>query len=366
MDSRIPHILSWGATETIYLLLNKLQNYGANFLSQELPDRNNYWTSLYFDSKAGFRELCSKLQQFDSQIQIPQGFACGSLNEALEILRWFYSHRTPCVIKASSGVSGFGNVFIYGDSFEKTFKDVASYVKNSIQELPYFTSDIIIVEEMVISNPLKLKNSCICSNSPFMSGFISPDGEMKIIGGGIDIRNEQCYYVGAELGKEGEFSKVSDVLNPIMYKIGKAISEYGYRGHWGVNFVLSKRGMPIAIELNARRCGESHVYAIAKRIYGEEWIKLCYAITRFPYYIQPAPDVSIDSILHIFERTNAVYKKDDVMAIPTQVSWLHQKYPGIGYVLFGPNKSLVKSTEEFLLNQFLNVGIKGINGQHPN
>lgn len=355
------HFLPWGATESVYLLLETLQERGADIVSEELPSRDYYWTSLHFDSKVGFRELCASLRQIDSRIQIPTGFTCNSLSEAIELLRWFYARRTPCVLKASMGVSGFGNVFLYGELFEQSFDNVAAYVKDAIRELPYFTHGAAVVEKMIITESSDIPASQLCPSSVFMNGVILSDGGVEIVGGGAEIRDKRCYYVGAEVGKDTLLDSVVTTLEPIMYRIGEAISEHGYRGQWGVDFVISTSGIPIAIELNARRCSSSHVYAMVKRFYGKEWMSACYAISRLPYYVQVAPEVSIDAVLCAFEKTNAMYKKDRILAVPTQVSWLHQTHPGIGYTLFGTNKSRVKSAECYLRKRLSAHGIQDSN-----
>ena len=349
------YFIPWGATESVYKLLDALQTQHQNFVSEELPERKHYWSSLHFDSKVGFREMCSQLAKYNDNILIPKGFTCSTFNEAMEIISWFYYQNKPCVLKAASGVGGFGNVFLYEDMYKQSLDDVISYVKNMIRELPYFTNGAAVVEELVVSDSFAGKNSC--SRSVFMSGQILPTGIIKIIGGGGDIRDENCYYAGAELGVGSPLSQFTDTLIPIMRLIGEAISTHGYRGHWGVNFMLSRNGTPIAIELNARRCGESHVYALAQRVYGDDWMSNRYILSRFPRALRSAYSSSIEPVLDAFTKTNKNYSLDTVLCVPCQTSWLNRTSPGISYMIFGPKRNTVLKVEEYLLEQLSIVGL---------
>ena len=350
----------WGATKELYLLVDEFRRRNVTLITEELPERDNYWSCSYIDSKVGFRELCTKLRTHSPVIQIPEGFTCDSLVDALEILRWFYSRGLPCVLKSSSGVGGFGNVFLHDELLQQPFETVVDYVMGAVEAIPYFRSGPVLVEELIVSDMMPRSSAMPgCTSSVFMSGVILSGGELTIIGGGVDMRDSQCHYVGAELGKDTYLENIGDYLLSSMKKIGETIASYGYRGHWGVNFMVSKTGAPVVIELNARRCGESHAYALAERLYGEEWRSDSYIITRFPYPVLSNPDVSVPLLLQAFDSTNAIHKRNGVLTVPTQVSWLHDKAnPGIGYVVIGATRDLVKSAEHHLHEQLTSVGIK--------
>lgn len=350
----------WGVTEQAYLLADEIERRSIDLLSRELPERNSYWSCQYIDSKVGFRELCTKIQRRNPIVQIPKNFICDSMSDALETLRWFHSRGVPCVLKASSAVGGFGNVLLDDSLLRQPFEKLVTYITETTRGLPYFKSGPVVVEELIGSSTVPGTPSAAgCASSLFMSGIILPDGALQIIGGGIDMRDDQCHYVGAEIGASTPLDHLGDRILPSMQQIAESIACYGYRGHWGVNFMVSQDGVPTAIELNARRCGESHAYALAERLYGEDWRMNCFAVTRFPYPIQFNPNASISCLVEAFEKTNSACRKRGVMAVPTQVSWLHHEAdPGIGYVVIGTDKGLVKSAEQALHEQLAIVGIE--------
>jgi hypothetical protein len=277
----IVHFLPWGATEDVYILLNRILEKNPQVISQELPLIDDYWTSLYYDSKIGFRELCKDLQKTNLQINIPKGYSCGTLKEALAIIRGLHKKGRACVLKANSGSGGFGNVFISKQWLNAPFQKVTEYINESIEELPYFKTGTILVEEFVeVPSPIAGKDSNI--HSCFMSGCITEDGNMKVTAGGIDIRDKYNYYSGARLGKTVFPKELWSKLESIMHIMGHAIASNGYRGQWGVNIMVTKDGLPVMIELNPRRCGESHIHGLEKRLYGEDWMETSFVLSRLP------------------------------------------------------------------------------------
>lgn len=352
----VTYLRPWGATKQMYLLADEITNRGLRLSFDELPKRNDYWSCTYIDSKIGFREMCVGLQDKTPSIRIPRGFTCDSFANSLEVLRWFHAKRVPCVLKASSGVGGYGNVFLREELLHQPFEQVEKFVCEATKTLPYFRTGAAIVEEMISPAAPQGMSSPACARSVFLSGLVQANGELKIVGGGTDIRDSQCNYAGAEIGKENLLDAVADVAKTVMYEMGNTIAGYGYRGHWGVNFIVST-ATPVAIELNARRCGESHAYAIAERLYGATWMSDCYAITRLPIRVQVEPSVSIGSALHAFERTNRRCKKRGILAVPTQVSWLCQASPGLGYVILGTSQEAVRAVERDL---HVELAIEGI------
>jgi hypothetical protein len=355
----IVRLLPWGATDGLYALLGEFSRRGLEVVCDELPERNNYWTSQYFDSKVGFRIECEKLFSVNPSLQVPKGFACASFREAMEVLRSFHFQHKPCVVKAASGVGGFGNVFVTGEWLLRSYDDVLTYVKANIKDLPYFGSSATVVEEFVTPEAATEGTPPGLPRSIFMSAVNSSCGETEIIGGGVDIRSRFGYYAGAELGRETALVPYQALIRDIMQCIGEHMARYGYCGHWGVNFVVSSGGIPKAIELNARRCGESHVYAMAKRLFGDDWMSECYILSRFPWSVEIMPGGCVDSILDAFEETNRFLKSSDVLAVPTEVSWLQSPAPAIGYALFGNNRTNVMLGEQHLQSRLVMHGIKG-------
>jgi hypothetical protein len=145
-----------------------------------------------------------------------------------------------------------------------------------------------------------------------------------------------------------------------MLQVCEAAMCYGYCGHIGVDFLLDESGVPQILELNPRRCGESHVYDLAIKLYGPTWSSSRIVLTRLPMYVEAAENWRLAGILEAFDRVNQRHGGDGVLAIPTCVSWLRLVPPGLGYVMFGPHNAAIAAAETSLLEL---LTLEGIHGQ---
>ena len=64
-------------------------------------------------------------------------------------------------------------------------------------------------------------------------------------------------------------------LNLKIKHIGKIIanrySKLGYKGFFDIDFIVSKSGIPYPIETNVRRTGGTHVFDMARYLFGKKW-----------------------------------------------------------------------------------------------
>ena len=344
------HFVTWGGTQGAYALLEKIENYTP--CVAELPKQSNFWTITEYDSKIGFKKLCKNLQ-----LNVPKGYVCDSLNEALNVIKKFYSIQKGCVLKANWGAGGFGNIFISPALFSGSFNKVEEYIRQNIVELPYFQSGQMLVEEFVETS----KNSNHVDSdisSGFASAQILEDGSTKIIAAGIDIHGINGYYEGARLGKGVFPKKFWNQIKAIMNLLGDEISRKGYKGHWGINYMLQKNGEIVLIEMNTRRCGESHVHNIANCIAGESWMDTKYVLNRFPLDVKITnTQITSETVLNVFDDLNS--KEKETLIVPVQLSWLKKvRFPGIGFMILGNSEKQVNCADMKLLNRLKEIGIE--------
>jgi hypothetical protein len=69
-------------------------------------------------------------------------------------------------------------------------------------------------------------------------------------------------------------------LRRISLEIGKRFWKLGYRGFFDIDFVLSNNNIPYIIETNMRRTGGTHVYDVAKTLFGDNWEKNCFIVSQ--------------------------------------------------------------------------------------
>jgi hypothetical protein len=263
-----------------------------------------------------------------------------------------------CVLKANMGVSGLGILVLGPEWSDQPKKALETFVFRQIRDLPYFRQGPIIVERHVRGLDL-YRGSRLQYGSVFFNAYVSADKQVEIFGGGRELRNGDNFYVGALLGKGGVPVDIERTITPIMQQLCEAAMSYDYCGHIGVDFLIDESGTPLLLELNPRRCGESHVYDLASRLYGPTWSSSKTALTRLPVYVEMIGDWQLTGVLEAFERVNQRHRGDGVLVVPTCVSWLHLVPPGLGYVVFGSDNEAIAVAETALLELLDREGIRG-------
>jgi hypothetical protein len=336
--------MAWGATQGAYALLNKIRSFNPSCFS-DMPVESHAWTVSQYDSKIGFKRLCEMLH-----LDIPIWYSCANLNEAFESINAFHKNGKPCVLKANYGVGGFGNIFINNELLLQPFSTVCQHILQQSGGLPYFKNGSMLVEEFI-----EAPNGGICSG--FASAEILADKSVEIIVGGADIHGTTGYYEGATLGRGVLTEELWQKLKNIMLQIGNEIANNGYVGHWGINFMVRKTGEITLIEMNPRRCGESHIHNMVKQFFGDKWMSEKFILTRLPRNVKLLQNQGyFQDVLNIFAKLGE--RSNDIFLMPTQLSWLNNAtYPGIGYVVVGESKACVANFELLLLDELSKRGV---------
>lgn len=351
------NFVPWGATEDLYRLMHELHNCSNNLLTDEIPCFDNYWSSLYYDSKMGFREVFNKIFKGYENVILTNGYSFSSQEEAMHLVRKYHKRRKPCVIKANNAVSGFGNFFVTSNLFDKPWEAVNAQINEYLSSTPYFKNGSVIVEEFIATpSPVECGNDFY--HSCFMSAVTHPTQGTKLIASGVDMRDELNYYAGAYMGKGDIKQSIKAEIEQAMYLIGDQMSKDGFAGHWGANFMVDKQEKIYAIEINPRRCGESHIHGLAKKLYGENWMSELCIISRFPLSVELDKNsmMDIEVVLNFFNQINS--QNSDALVVPTQLSWLKKnRYKGIGYVVFSKDREIVKYVDSMVIKKLPQIGI---------
>lgn len=351
---------SWGATLSQYRIKERLESKLGNIDCLDLPNLMDQWCVDYLDAKSTFRVICGGLACTAMALSPPEGYLCSTLATARNLSeRIFWDSQRLCLLKRDRGVGGLGNIVLrspsVGGSFDKVWGEAVEALGNS----PFFSADgTWIVEELVQEFPYDKWDGRL-PRSIFMSGEVVGDGQHRIVGGGVDYRDASGGYAGAELGYQTRLSTVAEPLLEGMDLLGQLLIRLGYRGHWGVNFIMDQAGRPHAVELNPRRCGESHAYSIAETLYGPDWMDKCYVLSRLPYPVATAPSDSSSDVINVFDDVNNRLKGESVVCVPTLLGWLsYRGRRGIGYVILGPDSTVVTESERSLHIVLRKVGIQ--------
>jgi len=188
----------------------------------------------------------------------------------LDIIAWFYSQNRSAVVKVNFGESGWG-LWIFRVEEYSSSADASDIFRRVLASDPVWKDFPVIVEEFVEADV------AVAGGSPSVE-LVIQDGPVIIYHCG-QILNDAGEFFGVEIGK----GAVPDGVKASMERVGKVVGEryhaLGYRGYCDIDFVVSRTGVLYAVETNPRRTGGTHVYDLAKHLYGETWEDQAYLIS---------------------------------------------------------------------------------------
>lgn len=257
-------------TEKFITLIEYFKSKKLKFDVLEMPAEESEWLGSYLDSKVGSRVEISKIKGL--QLNVPETIICKNQEEVIDVASWFYANKRSCVLKSNFGESGWGTLFVKKEYF-KNKKEIAEYIKNEFKIDSIWKNELILVEEYII--PSKKTSS----GSPSVELFLSDEG-VEITYLCDQVLGSKGDFLGVALGNNLLDNKTANKLKKISLQIGERFWELGYRGFFDIDFILSEDNNPFVIETNMRRTGGTHVYDVAKRIFGKEWEKNCFIVSQ--------------------------------------------------------------------------------------
>jgi hypothetical protein len=262
-------IVAYVSSNEFTKLLEYFKSQKLDFVTSEIPTKENNWTIAFFDSKAGFRQLTTFME--NGFPKMPQGIVCDSVDEIIGAVNFFFKNEMDCVMKANRGLAGAGLKLLYRKDFKG--KILKKELQKFFNEDPYWSRDVVVVEEFISPN--------------YKLGGGAPNIELKIYNNKVyplyccSMRiNEQGIFQGIEIGRGTYTNYMQNKLIKHGMTFGHLLKKFDYRGHFEVDFVagLDKRIYPI--EANVRRTGGTHTYEAAKRLLGNDFEKDYYVVSK--------------------------------------------------------------------------------------
>ncbi|MBZ6475786.1 peptide ligase PGM1-related protein [Streptomyces griseocarneus] len=104
------------------------------------------------------------------------------------------------------------------------------------------------------------------TSSPSGLGHILADGTVKVVACHDQVLSGGQYW-GCRFPAEEQWQPV---INDAVARTGAVLAELGHRGTFGVDFVIAGERGPLAVEINLRKVGPSHVLRYAEALVGRE------------------------------------------------------------------------------------------------
>lgn len=325
VDDRSVVVSPYAITPGFLKLIDSLRASGLNVFVDNMPTKGGYDLIRYLDSKSGFRTEAEKIG-----IKCPEGFVCQTFDELKDKINWFKSNKRPFVIKADQGESGWGLILV------KDLETTADSLINQVTSETIWSNGPYIIEELIDVD------EAASGGSPSAELFVT-DSEVKItyLCGQIVVNGE---FQGTVVGEDTIPRNIADEIKKSALVIGKHFQSLGYRGIFDIDYVISKNGEVYAVETNARRTGGTHVYDLAKRLFGEDYINHCFISNDHFEYSK-----DIQSISELLSNTSAlIYSKDSQSGII--ITLINETDHVLGYVSIGNDLEIATNISKELKN----------------
>ncbi len=345
---------AWGATEDLYDLVDAVQEAGGRLRLNEAPARQDFGLIHDLDSKTGFRRLVEELQTHSIHIRMPDGSICSSRQELASRVAELVEVEASCVVKANFGSGGFGVLILQGNAGE-TPESVVARMEETMNGRPSaFHAGPYVVERRIDS----AGGDAPPVGATSVLALIDAEGMVHVAGWAREIRDRANQHVGALLGKGIADQSVKDEVFGQGIAIAESVAGMGYRGYLGIDFLVDSSGSAFAIEANPRRCcSESTTYDVGEALYGRNWDQRKAALLRLPLPIQAGTSRPAAVVLDVLESVSQELAPDG-QVVPLSLSWLKHAQPGIGYVVFMPDRSGIDAAEKLLLDRLRAAGVE--------
>lgn len=329
-------LVTYAATPEFIELVNYLIKKGLQFSKPEMPPLEKSWTSYFFDSKAGFRQIIPKLgSNFPS---MPEGVICSSQDEIQGWVQYFVKKSGGCVLKTNRGLAGAGIKIIRQKEIKHA--NLAKFIDKLLASEPYWTKESTIVEEFIEPD------MNVCAGAPNIELTIKNGRVHPLYVCGMRMTKEGVFK-GVEIGVGAVPEKLTEDLKKYGMKFGEYLNRYQYQGFFEIDWVIAKSNRIYPIEANLRRTGGTHVYELSQRLLGNDFLNRYYIVAN---NIIDAPSFTNYSFSDVRKKTSSLLypmnsKKEGI--IITVMNYL--KKGKFGYVAIGENSSRVHDIE----NKFL-------------
>lgn len=305
-------------------------------LDVELPESTtseNLWIKDYIDSKVGFRSVISQISSGNNPLLIPQGFTCVNLDQTISAAEWFRQQDKGCVVKASIGGSGVGNLFLPLESIPDKQTITALVEQNN-----FLTEDTPIVEELIYS-PEK--------TSPSVEFYLPPSGagSPQFTYLCNQLFESSGRFAGVVISRELEKASWWPDLAVHGQLIAQHLQDLGYVGYFDLDGIVDREGDCYLVEINSRRTGGTYAHEFMEFKFGLDYAE------RFSVLSQnKAPSGSLRSLSALEDAIGDLLYPiagEERGVIVMLASMLDQGY--FGYLIIGESIEEVKHLRQQMI-----------------
>ena len=322
-------LTSYSTSEQFYKLKIKLIKLGLPISTPEAPDFENAWTVNFFGSKSGIRQLAQKSANKEPDFVMPDGLICTGKFEASKIAANKYLNQNGVVIKSDKGCSGDG-LFIFRDGdLSKDYKLCEKEIYERFNGEKYWENLPIIIEDYIPAN--FTQNGAF----PSIEYRIHKNGRIEMLYYGTMIVSKEGTYRGIEIHESILNDRVTAQIVDMGYYIAEQYAAAKYRGYFDIDMIVGKNNQLYVTESNTRNTGGTHIYKIARKFFGKDFMSETYIYSRLPYYITPKRKISFKELLTSLQQYLFSPKIKEGVILHSEIRLRENRVP---YSIFGRSK----------------------------
>ena len=336
-SSRKLTLISYSTTYQFFKLIRELKNRGLTIYTPEAPEEEDAWTVNFYGSKSGIRQLSGISLAREPDFVMADGLVCVGVEDTARVAARWYIKNDGVVIKTNKGHSGMGLLIFRPGDLPKNFLEAYEKIYKTLKKDAYWSLFPIIIEDYVAAG------STIGGGFPNVEFQIQKSGRINFLFYcGLRV-TDRGVFQGIEIQDDVIPERTATQLMDTGYFIAEQYAAAGYRGYFDVDYIYGKNGKLYITESNVRRTGGTHVYHLAKRLFGDDFMRDVYSLSNNLFNLPKGKTYKFGQIMELFKPI--LYNKltkEGIVIVSENVLSRGQ----LGYIIFGKTKKRALEIEE--------------------
>lgn len=322
-------VKSYTTSQQFINLVSFLRGKGLTIFTPDSPEEEDAWTVNFYGSKSGIRQLAQLSRAAEPDLIMPDGIVVSGIIDASRIAANKYIKEHGVVIKTNKGHAGAGVLLLREGELPLEYGACQKKILSILKKDDYWRLFPIVIESFISIN------YAIGGGFPNVEYHIQKNGHVEFLFSGGMRMTKDGNFRGMEINNE----VISDQLTARIVDTGFYIAEQyranGYRGYFDVDFVAAKNGQLYVTESNVRRTGGTHVYTVAEKLFGKDFMYLTYILSNNTYELSQTHEYTFSEMMDILKPI--VFDKqtrEGLIIISENLLSYHK----LAYIIFGKNK----------------------------
>jgi hypothetical protein len=333
-------MLSYATSFQFLELVGYLRGRGLTVSTPESPEEEDAWTVNFYGSKSGIRQLIGLTAGKEPDFIMPEGLICVSVVDAARIAANRYIKNHGVVLKTNKGHSGAGVLIFREGDLPSTYRECEAKILEYLKKDAYWDLFPIIIEDYIVPG------ISIGGGFPDVEFVIHKNGHIDFLYYCSLRVSKDGVFKGVEINNDAIADKQSTQITDTGFFIAEQYAAAGYRGYFDVDFIAGKNGKIYVTETNVRRTGATHVFHVAEKFFGKDFMYATYVLSNNSYKL-PHNKYTFAKVMTklspvLFSKKN----REGVVVISESLLSMGQ----LGYIIFGKSRKRALDIEAQMEN----------------